>query len=549
MSTAQQESESASYAHAGREEYTGSKKENLSKNSIIDRYCLDETLNNNNEGQTWVDGMPLPAPLPQELRRTSARPGAHPQAGRHRPIAALESGSTTDARIGTSRDDHQLVEARAVPSLDDLEIATPVDAACEKPEKSSVPEESKREQAWKLVCLFGLAAVLLLAAVLAGVALVQQGQKAANTSNAGPTKDSNPVFALLPVSTQSIILEDANKTQPQSLAYEWLLDDPELQSYSSARILQRFALATFYHSTDGPNWYYRGGETVTLTVYPKPGSSDPPFLRNITRQKWMSYTNECDWYSNAPPHITSICDDKNESIAVLELQGNGLSGELPEELGLLTSLERLNVRNNQIGGTIVTQLGRLSNLRDLMLNANNLVGQVPSEIGLLRSLESLHLPQNQLSGSLPSDLWKLSRLEAFLMLRNSITGTFPSNIGVLLPKLQDFKFSYTLLTGAIPASFGEITNLSRLDLGNSQISGPLPSELGRLGGLSMLQLGGNQDLSGAIPLEWGALNATLRSLGLDGAAITGTIPSSLCQVPDLTFDCSEVLCGCGPCTC
>ena len=57
-----------------------------------------------------------------------------------------------------------------------------------------------------------------------------------------------------------------------------------------------------------------------------------------------------------------------------------------------------------MSGVIPPELGSLSNLTYLNLRENNLSGEIPPELGGLASLENLGLSENQLSGCVPSSL-------------------------------------------------------------------------------------------------------------------------------------------------
>ena len=81
----------------------------------------------------------------------------------------------------------------------------------------------------------------------------------------------------------------------------------------------------------------------------------------------------------------------------------------------------------------------------------------------------------------------------------------------------------TGLTGSIPSSLGNLTNLIALHLSLNQLTGSIPSSLGSLTNLTQLSLDDNQ-LSGTIPAELGNLTR-LRSLRLDTA-------TGLCLAPD-----------------
>ena len=48
-----------------------------------------------------------------------------------------------------------------------------------------------------------------------------------------------------------------------------------------------------------------------------------------------------------------------ESLTVLSLAQNNLTGEIPPELEMLRNLENLNLHSNELTGNIPTQLGNL----------------------------------------------------------------------------------------------------------------------------------------------------------------------------------------------
>ena len=58
-----------------------------------------------------------------------------------------------------------------------------------------------------------------------------------------------------------------------------------------------------------------------------------------------------------------------------------MSGEIPTELGSLTSLKRLYLTQNMLSGAIPAALGDLTNLRQLYLNQNMLSGAIPVALG------------------------------------------------------------------------------------------------------------------------------------------------------------------------
>ena len=69
------------------------------------------------------------------------------------------------------------------------------------------------------------------------------------------------------------------------------------------------------------------------------------------------------------------------------------------------------MNNNQISGSLPTELANLSNLVHLSLHANLLFGEIPEEFGRLTLLDTLTLQGNQLTGRAPNDVCMLRRSE------------------------------------------------------------------------------------------------------------------------------------------
>lgn len=79
------------------------------------------------------------------------------------------------------------------------------------------------------------------------------------------------------------------------------------------------------------------------------------------------------------------------------LSNNSLSGRLPELRGP-SSLEELNLDQNQFNGSIPQSWSSISNLQYLSLASNTLSGILPATWGALQSLYLLDLHDNRISG-------------------------------------------------------------------------------------------------------------------------------------------------------
>jgi len=240
---------------------------------------------------------------------------------------------------------------------------------------------------------------------------------------------------------------------------------------------------------------------------------------------WINKTN---WLTGQPIRtwfgVTVVVDE----ITQIDLQKNNLTGEIPIELGGLTSLLILDLDTNQITGTIPVELGNLTNLKELYLSGNELTGSIPVELGNLTNLNALYLSDNQLSDTIPA-FTTLSILEYFDLSENQLTGSIP----VELASLTNLKFldlGSNLLTGTIAEELGQLTNMIWLDLRSNQFSGSIPN-FGVMPNLRMLYLNSN-NLTGSIPTELAQLT-NLVWLHLGQNQLTGSIPVALNQLVDL----------------
>ncbi|WZZ66568.1 hypothetical protein YC2023_077938 [Brassica napus] len=98
----------------------------------------------------------------------------------------------------------------------------------------------------------------------------------------------------------------------------------------------------------------------------------------------------------------------------------------------MKSLSVLVLRNNNLTGTIPSNIADYLQLRQLDLSFNNLTGQIPPSLFNSSQLTHLFLGNNKLSGSLP--IQKSSSLSNLDVSYNDLTGNLPS--WVRLPNLQ-----------------------------------------------------------------------------------------------------------------
>jgi Leucine-rich repeat (LRR) protein len=227
-----------------------------------------------------------------------------------------------------------------------------------------------------------------------------------------------------------------------------------------------------------------------------------------------------------PPEMGNLA-----ALSSLNLYDNQISGIIPPEIGDLTSITTLYLYNNQIGGTIPPEIGEMTGLKTLVLSGNQLTGPIPAEIGNLSALELLVLSNNELSGAIPAELGNLSALASLTLSDNQLSGAIPEELGNLTA-LSHLHLQKNQLSGQIPAELGNLSSLIFLNLYDNQLSGEIPGEIGNLSTLTELRLEENE-LSGSIPAQLGSLSA-LTSLSLWGNQLSGAIPPEIGNLSALT---------------
>lgn len=85
---------------------------------------------------------------------------------------------------------------------------------------------------------------------------------------------------------------------------------------------------------------------------------------------------------------------------------------IPTEIGLLTGLSWLGLRDNRMVGTIPSQIGNMNKLHTLNLHGNFLKGTIPTSLAKLTPLTSLTLYGNRLTGTVPPELCAPNRVIA-----------------------------------------------------------------------------------------------------------------------------------------
>ena len=155
----------------------------------------------------------------------------------------------------------------------------------------------------------------------------------------------------------------------------------------------------------------------------------------------------------------------------------------------------------------------------------------------------LDLWDNNLSGPLPATWGNLTNLTSLNLGTTTSPGPSP------LSWATNLHLGGNSLTGPLPAFLGNLTKLRYLYLGDNSLTGPLPAFLGNLTNLTQLHLGRNS-LTGPLPAFLGNLT-NLTQLHLGRNSLTGPLPAFLGNLTKLRYlDLSDnSLTGPSPATC
>ncbi|XP_052211182.1 LRR receptor-like serine/threonine-protein kinase GSO1 isoform X2 [Diospyros lotus] len=188
---------------------------------------------------------------------------------------------------------------------------------------------------------------------------------------------------------------------------------------------------------------------------------------------WSAAGDPCDG------SFEGVACDERGRVVNISLQGKGLAGELPPEIGLLERLSGLYLHFNKLHGVLPKEIANLSRLADLYLNVNNLSGEILPHLGNMSNLQVLQLCCNKLTGSLPTELGSLEKLSVLALQYNQLTGAIPASLGDLR-MLQRMDLSFNRLFGSIPVKLDNLPMLEVLDIRNNTLSGRVPKALKRL---------------------------------------------------------------------
>ncbi|KAL5725237.1 non-specific serine/threonine protein kinase [Ranunculus cassubicifolius] len=141
------------------------------------------------------------------------------------------------------------------------------------------------------------------------------------------------------------------------------------------------------------------------------------------------------------------CNNQSTAVKKIILDNLNLAGSLnAESLCSAQSITVLSLNNNSISGRIPQEIVNCKQLTHLYASGNKFSGSLPDSFSGLSNLKRLVISNNKLSGVLP-DLPRISGLITFLAEVNQFTGGIPK---FDFSNVQDFNVSFNNFSGPIP---------------------------------------------------------------------------------------------------
>ncbi len=149
-------------------------------------------------------------------------------------------------------------------------------------------------------------------------------------------------------------------------------------------------------------------------------------------------------------------DSYQALVNLVEVQADGLSGQLPDWIGSSwRKLQYLILINGWLSGSVPESLCDCREMISLRLFNNTLKGELPDCVCEMQKMTDMELSDNQITGSIPDNFQGCKSMETLYLSRNNFTGKFPGSVGGLV-NLTIIDVSNNGLYGTIPNTINNL---------------------------------------------------------------------------------------------
>ncbi|XP_076955038.1 uncharacterized protein LOC143629729 [Bidens hawaiensis] len=225
------------------------------------------------------------------------------------------------------------------------------------------------------------------------------------------------------------------------------------------------------------------------------------------------------------------CGRRHQRVTILNLKGENLSGSISPFLGNLSFLRSIILDDNRIYGSIPHEISRLARLQELSLDKNFLTGEIPVNISSCSKLRIISLQANKLSGKIPTILSSLRMIRTLVLQKNNFIGGIPPSI-CNLTNLENLYLGGNPLGGSIPDSFNQLNKLRQLGIAENGLVGVFPLFSYNLSKLEFVNIPQN-NLHGNLPRNLCLNQPHINTLVIGDNRFTGSLPLSISNCSEL----------------
>lgn len=347
---------------------------------------------------------------------------------------------------------HSVEDPASVPMEDPINDTNPFEGENFKEKKDLI--DTKTESMMKVssmikkwwICWF--VSFVVAAAIFGTVYLFLSGDENVSTSSDSSSKNNNGIVdikitmspAAAPSSMPSSLPIVAPTFQPSDAAAGGNQGNKPTASTSKPTIAPITSKPTFAPTTLAPSSSPSTQQYSRIIPLLKSVSRNPEFLDDTTTWNFVA----ADWVRNNST-IDLVGDEKIIQRYVAVLLDLSLHGSFALSLPSVDECEWL--------GITCSGDNKFSAISSILWNDRGMTGRIPNDIGLLAGLQTLDLSENSLVGIIPNGLYDCAQLQYLYLQRNQIGGSLSSWIGTLSNLVHVF-LGHNALTGPLPSELG-----------------------------------------------------------------------------------------------